>query len=621
VIINLKPIIEIMELHVLLIIPFFFFFNLTAQEYPPPACVDYENGILSICPPDSIPVYSGGLNGYNIYLDDIFLDYYPFNSPTDTLVYTLDPLPLPGSRVFCAKAVYQNWISENTCDSALVYYGYDLPFSEDWSSGTFETNYWTQEGNYWSVEEEIGNPAPSARFPGSNSLMNYSVPLTSYVFKADSITEGSVRLEFYLKLDCINSSGDEKLYPQIWSWAEQEWNDVGQVSNANGSFDWTKYNITIYSAEGSLFKIRFMAMGINSTDISSWYIDNIQVYRTCHAPDGLTAELNEDNLVELWWQIPTGCGEYWNFIWWYSYMYSNNSIGTGDAAVFDVSARWTPEQLVEYAGHSVSRIYFYPGEPDATYTVRIWEGDSAALVYEQAAVDPVTGTWNYVSLDTTHPIDISQTLWIGYHIETNTGYPAGVDEGPAVDGFGNMMYYEGQWQTLLDINPDLDYNWLIEAYLGVGDPQYCGSRVYRKINNGEYNRIADIPMDLYYLDAEADPSNLNCYMVTNVYAKNADTCESFYSNESCLQPVNIYDDKYDDPGILIYPNPADDRLFIEMSSNVDQIKMLDMTGRVLYIKENPAIKCTILVGCYARGIYLLKIFTKEGLITRKVLIK
>lgn len=612
-----------MKLHLLFILFFFLFQALDAQVYPPPACVTYDNGSMIICPPDSIPGYSGGLNGYNIYLDYDFLDFYPFTSPTDTLICNLDPLPLPGNRVFCAKAVYQNWISDYTCDSTLVYYGYELPFTENWSSGSLATNNWTQESDYWAITEDAGNPAPSVKFDGNAGLTDYFVPLTSYIFIADTNVESQAYLEIYVKLESVNNTGNEKLYAQYWDWTDQTWYGLYFInaSNAQGSFDWTRFYCRLDNVDKKLFMVRIVAEGLNSNDISTWYIDNIHVYRTCLAPDGLITEINDDNQVELWWESPTGCGEYWNFIWWYSYMDSNNSIGTGDPAEFDVAARWMPEQLVDYAGHSISRIYFYPQESDATYTARIWEGDSAALVYEQVAVAPVSGQWNYVALDTTHPIDISQTLWIGYHIETNTGYPAGVDEGPAVDGFGNMMYWQGQWQTLLDINPDLDFNWLIEAYLGVGDPQYCGSRIYRKINNGEYNRIADIPMDIYYLDLEADPADLNCYMVTDVFAKNSDTCESFYSNESCLQPLNVTERYDDDHQLLVYPNPTEDRLFIEMTENMMEVQILDMTGRVVYEKENISNKLTIPVEGFSNGIYLLKILLKDELITRKVLIR
>ena len=59
-------------------------------------------------------------------------------------------------------------------------------------------------------------------------------------------------------------------------------------------------------------------------------------------------------------------------------------------------------------------------------------------------------------------IDVAQELWVGYHIHNDTGYPAGVDNGPAIDGYGNWLYWNS-WQTLLEVNPDIDYNWSIKA--------------------------------------------------------------------------------------------------------------------------------------------------------------
>jgi hypothetical protein len=590
-----------------------------SQVYPPPSCVNYNNGLLTICPPDSVPANTGGLLGYNVNLDGEFIENLPAGSPEDTVTMTFDPLPLPGYRTFCANAVYQDWISDFTCDTALVYYGYDLPFTENWSSGSFETNNWTGTGGYWTIENN-GAPELSVSFSGDAVLTNYFVPLTSFIFLADSIFEGNIRLTFSLKLDCNNSTGAEKLYPQVWDWENQVWNNAiyPLPSNSNGSIDWTDYTAYLTNTRGKLFKVRFVAQGEISTDISKWYIDNIHVFRTCLVPGGLSTGLNDENQVELWWSSPTGCGEYWLFLWWYNYE-SGNSIGTGDAAEFDVAARWTADQLADYENTVVNRIYFFPAEAAAEYTVRVWKGDSATLVYEQTVPNPEINHWNYVQLEDPPLIDISQDLWIGYHIETSTGYPAGVDVGPAVNGNGNMMYWEGQWKTLLEINPELDYNWLIEGYIGEGNPQYCGNRIYRKINGGDYIRIVDIPMDFYFLDDQADPADLNCYMVTDVFAKNYDTCESPYSNESCLQPVIIQEDNLVED-LLIYPNPASDELFISSSSEIIEMQMIDITGRIVYIERKPTQLVKIPVRDYSSGVYFLKISLKEKLMFRKVVI-
>jgi hypothetical protein len=593
-----------------------------AQVYPPPACVDYQDGNLVVCPPDSVPDYSGGLLGYNIYVDDEFLDFLPFTSPADTLIYTFNPLPLPGNRVFCAKAVYQAWISDQTCDSALVYYGYDLPFTEDWSSGSLETNNWTQEDNYWAITEENGNPSPSVKFEGNAGLTDYFVPLTSYMLIVDSNTVSNVYIEFDVKLESINSSGDEKLYFQVWDWTSQTW--YGEpyyygLSNEDGSFDWKNFKRSLFSHDGKIFRVRIVVEGANSNDISSWQIDNIKIYRTCYGSAELLVSLNDDNLVELNWETPTGCGEYWNYLSYVGYG-NDNSVGTGSQAEFDVAARWMPDQLINYENKFVKRIYFYPSESNATYSVRIWEGDSAVLAYDQVVTNPIINGWNTVILDTIQSIDINQTLWIGYHIGTNTGYPAGVDAGPAYDGYGNMIYWEGQWQTLIEINADLDYNWLLYAYVGEGNPMYCGSRVYRKINDGDYLRIADIGMTGYYIDEDADLTNLNCYMTTNVIAKNYDTCESFFSNESCVQPVGLPENK-EDEGLLVYPNPAKEKLFIEIEANMLELQLLDMTGRVVYEAGNGGNKLSVPVGGFSKGIYLLKVMVEEGIISRKVIVR
>jgi hypothetical protein len=592
-----------------------------AQIYPPPGCVDYQDGNLVVCPPDSVPDYTGGLLGYNIYLDDEFITFNAFTSPTDTLIYTFNPLPLPGNRVFCATAVYQAWISDYTCDSVLVYYGYDLPFAEDWSSGSFETNNWTQEDSYWTISEETGNAFPSVKFEGNAGLTDYFVPLTSYVFIAGSNTVSDVYIDYEVKLESVNSTGNEKLYLQWWDWTNQSWTGSSNygLSNENGSFDWKNNKEKLFGFDGKLFRIRFVAEGVNSNGISAWSIDNIRLYRTCYSAPDLSASVNEDSQVELNWTAPTGCGEYWNFIHLYTYG-TGGSVGTGSQAEFDVAARWTPAMLVDLANKYIRRIYFYPAESNAIYKVRIWEGDPPELAYEQTVTDPAIDQWNAIILDSAHPIDISHMLWIGYNVVENSGYPAGIDVGPAYDGFGNMMFWEGQWQTLLDVNPDLDYNWLIEGYIGEGDPQYCGSRVYRKINDGNYLRIADIGMTGNYIDEAADLTDLNCYIATNVIAKNDDTCESFYSNESCVQPLLISENEGD--GVLIvYPNPAKDRLYVEMPENIQELQLLDMTGRIVFEARSIGNKQTIPVAGFSTGIYLLKIVIKDGIISRKVLIR
>ena len=46
---------------------------------------------------------------------------------------------------------------------------------------------------------------------------------------------------------------------------------------------------------------------------------------------------------------------------------------------------------------------------------------------------------------------------------TLTGHPASCDPGPELNGYGNMIYFNGEWATLTELNATLTYNWMIKA--------------------------------------------------------------------------------------------------------------------------------------------------------------
>jgi hypothetical protein len=150
-----------------------------------------------------------------------------------------------------------------------------------------------------------------------------------------------------------------------------------------------------------------------------------------------------------------------------------------DGAVeFTVAQRFTPKQLETFGviGTQLTKISFMPAESQATYSVRVWIGGSESdgvfnpgtLVYsgtELSGSNLKLEQWNEVSLTTPITIPSNQELWIGYHINTQKGYPAGADAGPHFDKFGNLIFWDGSWQTLDNTNDTeiLSYNWMIRG--------------------------------------------------------------------------------------------------------------------------------------------------------------
>jgi hypothetical protein len=554
--------------------------------YPPPSDVDYHNDTLTIYPPDSLPGDPVVLLSYNIYVDSVFYDDVQVAEPGNPVDYIFEPgTPLPGFRSFCAKAVYNEWISDQTCDTATLIYGYGLPFLEDWSSGNFEEQQWISGSGNWEIESGDGNPAPAAVFRGEPTLTNYAVSLESYPMNASSMTVGRICLDFDLKLECNLPTGNERLKIQSWDLLSQSWRTIAEFRNNEESYTWRFQHILISFARNNVFKVRFLAAGTNSADISRWHVDNIHIYRKCDGPPDLSVVENWE-YNELRWSGLDGCYiDEW--IHWDSGVFSGNSIGTGGPVEFDVAARWTPAQLSDYSGHlKIDEVAFLPAESSATYNIRVWTGEGAdTLVVDQPVASPHIGQWNYVYLTPPVPLDITRELWIGYHINTPTGYPAGVDDGPAHDGYGNMMYYDSAWQTSLQINPALNFNWNISCHIiGEPGPPFLYIKIYREANNGGY-QFLDL-VDYYpYQDTSIVLSDFYCYKVTALWTKYADTCESAPSNEACEVVMLGSGEPLQEDIIKIYPNPAHDRLNIESNETIEKIRIYNLLGELILEKE------------------------------------
>jgi hypothetical protein len=257
--------------------------------------------------------FPDNLLGYNIYRDGVFVDYSAHVGEMEPQRYMEESLD-PGIYQYTITAVYDltpyGYIGESGESTeegpaeVVVDYCYDLEFMETWTMGNFENNEWLSDGENWKVNGQAGNPDPSAEFSWDPILTNYAVALESYPLCAVGITEGKIWLDFDLALYIVQPTGEEILLAQVWNWQNQTWFTVAEYSNIDGSFDWMSEHIDIRAeAMDKVFKIRFLATGVNSLNIRSWFVDNIHVYRTCIAPTGLTAEPAFGEGILLTWQL------------------------------------------------------------------------------------------------------------------------------------------------------------------------------------------------------------------------------------------------------------------------------------------------------------------------------
>jgi hypothetical protein len=116
---------------------------------------------------------------------------------------------------------------------------------------------------------------------------------------------------------------------------------------------------------------------------------------------------------------------------------------------------------------NVTKIKFFPAEPTTlcAYTVRLWTGATGNLAYEQAVANPTIDAWNEIVLTTPWTIPSGTIVMAGYRCNATGGYPAGCDEGPQVEGYGNVIRFNNAWTTLTALGATLTYNWNIRIYV------------------------------------------------------------------------------------------------------------------------------------------------------------
>jgi hypothetical protein len=149
---------------------------------------------------------------------------------------------------------------------------------------------------------------------------------------------------------------------------------------------------------------------------------------------------------------------------------NNDGIGLNNGGDFDVAIRFEPNQLVNYDGWKITKFRFFPlNSFPTTYSIEIFtgpEGNELEYLQEVETVEPEE--WNEVILETPYVIDASQPLYPGYWIQSQPigAYPAGVDDGPAITGSGDLISLDaGQtWDALSIANPDLDFNWNLQVF-------------------------------------------------------------------------------------------------------------------------------------------------------------
>ena len=598
-----------------------------------------------------------GLMGYNVYKANTLLAYVPH----PTLEYYDHDLD-PGSYTYHITAVYDltpYGFAGQTGESMIegpvtvnVIYGYALPFVENFTTGLFSTNDWTVQGANWHIAGQSGNPAPSAEFSYNPAQTDYSLGLTSSWINGignngAGFIDGKIYLDFDIKLDDNTATGNEALLVEVYNGTG--WTTFANIK-AEGDFDWTSKHINISSAAmNKVFKVRFNAKGASSLNIVNWRIDNIHIYRLCEPPTNLEARIPDPSKLDqilLEWEAPGNSNIPGTWLKWDSGT-NNNSIGLNGGGTFSAAARFTPLQLEQYAGTSLTKVRFFPvNSPGATFVLKVWTGANASTLVVNQPIPSVTfDQWNEITIDNPVFVTGSNELWFGYTVtHAANQWPGGTDAGPAVAGFGDMISTDGvSWDPMSTF--DLNFNWnlqgFVESFDGVvmnlqpiaqspfnnstsvlainpapntNNPNATapvrGPRVLSGYNVYREGEMIANTSETHYLDTDPTISVYGstwCYTVTAVY----EDCESEMTEAACETVINVINPVKD--AISIYPNPSNSVVNIVITNDISQVVIYNYLGQVvndIIVTKDKNI--AVDVRNYDAGAYLVKFITRNG---------
>lgn len=276
-----------------------------------------------------------------------------------------------------------------------------------------------------------------------------------------------------------------------------------------------------------------------------------------------------------------------------------------------VAARFPNSMTLPYAGLDLTSVELYVNELNATPASNLMKikiygmgntFEPGPLLYEQDFT-PAGASWETITLTT--PVKVTgEDLWVGYNFtQITTGiFIPGTDGGPA-DPNGDFLSTGVGWSHL---SPGLDYNWNVRANL-VGTVAAHWLTVSPM--TGTIAPAANKPLTLNFTTTGL---SLGLYHATVKLLSN-DLTNPVLDVPVTLSVVGVGIDEVEKIGVMIYPNPAKDRLNFVSNGTIRNITITDFSGRIVF----KGVAKSLDISDFSNGVYFVKVETAQGISNTK----
>ncbi|TVQ88679.1 MAG: T9SS C-terminal target domain-containing protein [Bacteroidetes bacterium] len=201
---------------------------------------------------------------------------------------------------------------------------FTLPFAEDFSGNSVDCWSFPQGQGNWGFGNSYPPPSsqsgtPHATFNWSPSRVGYSFSLTSPLMDAVNPVDG-VKVDYVLFLNNYNNANLEQMSVEYKAFEDDEWILLENYTNeglGSGNLEFVEEGLELPGMQGMQFQLRFRAHGQNSFSINGWSVDDVNFYQEfsqCYPPDALSVDNITTNSAKLNW-VGTGGESMWDILW------------------------------------------------------------------------------------------------------------------------------------------------------------------------------------------------------------------------------------------------------------------------------------------------------------------
>ena len=510
-----------------------------------------------------------------------------------------------------------------------------IPFSEDWSSGSFTTHNWSfpdGQGS-WAIANNSGNPLPSAFFSGSPGFTNYSFVLSTPFMDGRELQSSTIWLDFDIKITVSSPTGSEKLI--VKKFTNPDWNPVFTVKN-DSSTGWKHFHLPVPSVNRHFFKIGFFATGSNSSNIVSWEIDNIQLNFICNPPRNLTDSVHQDTVFLSW--ITPDCGK--GLI---DLIYDDGTAESGWAINPDYNG-WLGNEFPVSPMTGVIKsftLFMYTNTCPQPVTIDVFDANHN-LIATTLPFTPIDNNWETIPVN---DFPFIGNFFAMIHYDHQCSEWLSDDENGSYVLEDLAWYYnDTTWQKLSDASGTAPKVFLLRATVYVNDSKkmvvlspgqeksnaiivndsmvITGYNVYRK-TNGPYVKLNATPVQsTHYEDIPGTIDACSYYVDAgyNLASTNAFLCTSEGSDIVNVLLTDIKE-KTEEARLKVFPVPASHILTLSSKFLIYNYEISNLFGSTLLSDSNLRISIIdVNIDQVPPGFYFLKVTTGQGIIKKKILI-